>query len=158
MNKVILMGRLTRDPEIRYTQSQKAVATFTLAVERRVRRNADGQPPQQTADFIPIVAWDKTAELCGNYLTKGRQVLIEGRMQVRNYDAQDGSKRYVTEVIADNVEFIGSRSDGGAAPVNNNRAMNNGSGFQGGYQQTPPPAPDTAGFGTQLPADDDIPF
>lgn len=157
MNKVILMGRLARDPEIRYTQSTKAVATFTLAVDRRVRRSADGQPPQQTADFIPIVAWDKTAELCGNYLTKGRQVLIEGRMQVRSYDAQDGSKRYVTEVIADNVEFIGSRSDGGAAPMGNNRPVNNG-GFQSAPPQQAPMNQGPGSFGNPLPADDDIPF
>ena len=96
MNKVILAGRLTRDPEVRYTQSGKAVASFTLAVDRRFgRRNAEanGQP---TADFIPIVVWERLAEVCGNNLIKGSQVLVEGRMQVRSYDAQDGSKRYVT--------------------------------------------------------------
>ena len=94
MNKVILAGRLTRDPEVRYTQSGKAVASFTLAVDRRFgRRNAEanGQP---TADFIPIVVWERLAEVCGNNLIKGSQVLVEGRMQVRSYDAQDGSKRF----------------------------------------------------------------
>lgn len=96
MNKVILAGRLVRDPEVRYTQTGKAVASFTLAVNRRFSRSAD---QQQTADFIPIVVWDKLAEVCGNNLVKGSQVLIEGRIQIRSYDAQDGSKRYVTEVI-----------------------------------------------------------
>ena len=95
MNKVILAGRLVRDPEIRYTQTGKAVASFTLAVNRRFSRNTN---QEQTADFIPIVVWDKLAEVCSKYLFKGSQVLIEGRMQVRNYEAQDGSKRYVTEL------------------------------------------------------------
>ena len=96
MNIVILSGRLVRDPEIRYTQTGKAVASFTLAVNRRFSRNTN---QEQTADFIPIIVWDKLAEICSKYLFKGSQVLIEGRMQIRNYDAQDGSKRYVTEVI-----------------------------------------------------------
>ena len=106
MNKVILAGRLARDPEIKYTQSGKAVASFTLAVNRRYRKEGSNQP---TADFIMIVAWDKLAEIVGNHLTKGSQIAIEGRMQVRSYDAQDGSKRYVTEVVANEVEFMGSK-------------------------------------------------
>ena len=104
MNKVILAGRLARDPEVRYTQSGKAVASFSLAVNRRVGR---GQDPQ--ADFIPIVAWEKTAEVVGQYLAKGSQVLVEGRMQIRSYEAQDGSKRYVTEVIIQDIEFMGNK-------------------------------------------------
>lgn len=107
MNKVILIGRLVKDPEIRYTQSGKGVASFVLAVDRRFSKEG-----QQTADFIPIVAWNKLAEICGNNLVKGRRISVEGRMQVRNYDAQDGTKRYVTEVIADEVEFLDSRKDG----------------------------------------------
>ena len=121
MNKVILVGRLTRDPEVRYTQSGTAVATFTLAVDRRfARRDAnDGRP---TADFIPIVAWRKLAEICGNNLVKGRRIGVEGSMQVRSYDAQDGSKRYVTEVVVQSMEFCGKKGDnagqgaGSAAP------------------------------------------
>jgi single-strand DNA-binding protein len=108
MNKVILAGRLARDPEVRYTQSGKAVASFSLAVNRRHSKNAE----QQTADFIPIVAWEKLAEICSTNLQKGRQVLVEGRMQVRNYEAQDGSKRYVTEIIAQDIEFIGHKPQG----------------------------------------------
>lgn len=81
MNKVILAGRLVRDPELRYTQTGKAVASFTLAVNRRFSHNNE----QQTADFIPIIVWDKLAEVCSKHLFKGSQVLIEGRMQVRNY-------------------------------------------------------------------------
>ena len=112
MNKVILAGRLTKEPEVRYTQTGVAVASFTLAVNRRFSKD-------KTADFIPIIVWDKIAEIVGNNLVKGSRVLIEGRIQIRSYDAQDGSKRYVTEVIAHDVEFMGSKPklDGGAVPV-----------------------------------------
>lgn len=112
MNKVILIGRLVKDPEIRYTQSGKGVASFVLAVDRRFSKEG-----QQTADFIPIVAWNKLAEIIGNNLTKGRRISVEGRMQVRNYDTQDGTKRYVTEVIADEVEFLDSKRDGQARDI-----------------------------------------
>lgn len=88
MNKVILSGRLVRDPEIRYTQTGKAVASFTLAVNRRFSRNTN---QEQTADFIPIIVWDKLAEICSKYLFKGSQVLIEGRMQIRTYNSRYGT-------------------------------------------------------------------
>lgn len=154
MNKVILMGRLTRDPEVRYTQNGKAVATFTLAVDRRLRRGTD-TAQQQTADFIPIVAWDKQAELCGNYLTRGSQLLVEGRMQVRSYEAQDGSKRYVTEVILNEMDFVGKKSDNAGM---GNAHMDGNEGFHRASSSSMPAggAPET--FGNPLPADDDIPF
>ena len=104
MNKVILIGRLAKDPEVRYTQSGKAVASFPLAVNRPWSK--DGK---QTADFIPIIAWQKLAEIVGNNLIKGAQISIEGRMQVRSYDAQDGSKRYVTEIVANEIEFLSAK-------------------------------------------------
>ena len=148
MNKVILAGRLTRDPEVRYTQSGKAVASFTLAVDRRFgRKNAEanGQP---TADFIPIVAWRKLAEICGNNLIKGRRISVEGRIQVRSYEAQDGSKRYVTEIVADEIEFLDSRS-----------SVQHEGGFGAG---APAPQPqskpaDAGSFGPSIP-DEEIPF
>ena len=102
---------MTRDPEVRYTQSGTAVCTFTLAVDRKFAKKDSGQP---TADFIPIVAWRKLAEIIGNNLVKGRRISVEGRIQVRSYDAQDGSKRYATEIVADEVEFLDSRSQTGA--------------------------------------------
>jgi len=108
MNKVFLIGRLTRDPELRYTSSNIPSATFSLAVDR----NFTNQNGEREADFINIVVWRKQAENVKNYLTKGSQVAIDGRIQTRTYDAQDGSKRYVTEVVADNVQFL-SRSNGG---------------------------------------------
>jgi len=100
MNKVILVGRLAQDPEVRYTQSGKAVASFTIAVNRF---SGGGQ---KEADFIPIVAWEKLAETCGNNLTKGQRVLVEGRLQIRSYETNDGQKRRVAEVIAQNIEFL----------------------------------------------------
>lgn len=115
MNKVILIGRLARDPEMRTTQSGLATTTFTVAVSRNFAGSNNGP----TADFISCVAWRRQAENIAKYCTKGSQVAVEGRIQTRNYDAQDGTKRYVTEIIADNVTFIGSRPNG-----NNNSANN----------------------------------
>lgn len=102
LNKAILIGRLTADPELRYTQSGTAVANFRIAVDRPFTNQAG----EREADFIPIVVWDKLAETCANYLNKGRLVAIEGRIQVRSYDAQDGSRRWVTEVVANDVRFL----------------------------------------------------
>ena len=102
MNKIILLGRLTRDPEVRYTSTGKVVCQFTLAVDRPFA-NQEGQ---READFIPVVIWGKQAETCGNYLSKGQRVLVEGRLQIRSYNAKDGGKRWITEVIADHFEFI----------------------------------------------------
>lgn len=111
MNKIILLGRLTADPEVKYTNTGKAVAQFTLAVNRPIK-NAEGN---YEADFINVVVWNKTAEVVGNHIQKGQRLLVEGRLQIRNYTAQDGSKRYVTEVIADRVEFIEYKDKNGTA-------------------------------------------
>ena len=102
MNKIILLGRLTRDPEVRYTSTGKVVCQFSLAVDRPFA-NQEGQ---READFIPVVIWGKQGETCGNYLTKGQRALVEGRLQIRSYNAKDGGKRWITEVIADHFEFI----------------------------------------------------
>ena len=107
MNKCIELGRLTKDPEIRYTTNGKVVATFTLAVDRPFL-NQEGQ---READFIPVVVWGKAAELVGNSCGKGHRLLVEGRLQIRNFDAKDGTKHWVTEVIASNVEFIERKSE-----------------------------------------------
>ena len=109
MNKVILIGRLKRDPELRYTGSNIPTATFSIAVNRTFTNQAG----EREAEFINVIVWRKQAENCKNYLTKGSQVAIEGRIQTRNYDGQDGKKVYVTEVVADNVEFLGSRNSSG---------------------------------------------
>jgi single-strand DNA-binding protein len=101
LNRVILIGRLTADPELRYTANGQAVASFTLAVDRPVRQGAEKQ-----ADFIPIVTWGKTAESATQYLSKGRLIAVEGRMQIRSFQTQDGSKRKVAEVVALGVRFL----------------------------------------------------
>lgn len=109
MNKVVLIGRLTKDPEVKFTQqSGTAVTQFTLAVNRRIKKETG-----PTADFIPIVVWGKTAENCGNYLHKGSQASVSGRIETRSYKAQDGTNRYVTEVIAEEVQFLDSKNTGG---------------------------------------------
>ena len=106
MNKVFLIGRLTRDPELRYTGNNTAVATFSLAVNRAF----SNQQGEREADFINIVVWRKQAENVKNYLSQGSQVAIDGRLQTRSYEDNNGQKRYVTEVVADNVEFLGSKN------------------------------------------------
>ena len=102
MNKIVVLGRLTKDPEVRYTPSQKVVASFTLAVDRPFT-TPDGK---READFIPVVVWGKAAELVGNSCAKGHRLLVEGRLQIRNFDAKDGTKHWVTEIISQNIEFI----------------------------------------------------
>ena len=106
MNRVILVGRFARDPELRSTNTGKSVATFSLAVDRRFKQ--EGQPE---ADFFNIVAWGKQAETICQYLGKGRQIALTGRLQSRSYEAQDGTKRYVTEVVMEEFDFIGNKSD-----------------------------------------------
>jgi len=102
MNKVVINGRLTKDAELKFAQGTgTAVATFTVAVNRRFKR--EGQPE---ADFIPIVVFGKTAEACANHTAKGKLISVSGAIQTRNYEAKDGTRRYVTEIIADEVDFI----------------------------------------------------
>ncbi|WP_440114976.1 single-stranded DNA-binding protein [Paenibacillus sp. QZ-Y1] len=118
LNRVILIGRLTRDPELRYTPAGVAVTQFTLAVDRPFT----SQGGEREADFIPVVTWRQLAETCANYLRKGRLAAVEGRIQVRNYENNEGKRVYVTEVIADNVRFLESANrdnngGGGGQPV-----------------------------------------
>lgn len=124
INRVVLIGRLTKDPELRYTPNGIAVTTFTLAVSRSYA-NQNGE---RQADFINIQAWRKTAENVANYLSKGSLVGIDGRIQTRNYEGQDGKRVYVTEVVADTVQFLESKKkdDGqvGQAPGQNYQSPN----------------------------------
>ncbi len=110
MNRVCLVGRLTAKPELRYTNSQIAYCRFTVAVNRTFS-NAQGQ---READFISVIVWRKQAENLVNYLDKGSQVSIDGRIQTGSYTAQDGSKRYTTDVVADNVQFLDPKRGGSA--------------------------------------------
>ena len=143
VNKAILIGNLGKDPELRYTPSGKAVATFPLATTERWT-GQDGQKNESTT-WHNIVAWGRQAEVIKEYLVKGRQMYVEGRIANRSYDDKDGNKRYVSEVVVQNFQFIGSR--GGAGGGSEDRDFN----------QTPPadtgsPAPDTSG------TEDDLPF
>lgn len=130
MNKVILIGRLARDPELRTTPSNISVATFSIAVSRPFTQ-AGVQPE---TDFINCVVWRRGAENLAKYCRKGSQIAVEGRIQTRNYTANDGSKRYVTEVLCENVTFLGSKADNqgnadnyqnNSYVPNNNYAMDN---------------------------------
>ena len=145
MNKIVILGRLTKDPEVRYTPSQKVVCAITLAVDRPFLN----QQGQREADFIPVVLWGKAAELCGNSCAKGHRLLIEGRLQIRSYDGKDGQRRWITEVIASSMEFIERKADaarGQQAPAAN----------------AAPPAnrqPDAwDAMGTPEPYDEEVPF
>ena len=121
LNKVLLIGNLTRDPELRYIPSGSAVTTFTVAVNR-VYKDQSGEKKEQTS-FIRVVVWGRRAEVCGEYLSKGSPVFVEGRLQSRDWQTQDGQKRNTVEVIADNIQFLRGASSKGAS----------------GQQATPPP-------------------
>ncbi len=112
LNKIILMGRLTRDPELRHTQTGVSVASFTLAVDRDFKNRDTGE---KATDFIDVVAWRNTAEFVSKYFSKGRLAVVEGRLQLRDWTDRDGNKRRSAEVVADNVYFADSRRDGDAS-------------------------------------------
>lgn len=131
MNKVILMGRLTRDPDIRYSQSGMAVARYTLAVDRRFSRNNENGGDQQTADFIGCVAFGKSAEFAEKYLHQGTKLAVTGRIQTGSYTNRDGQKVYTTDVVVEDQEFAESK---------NAAAQSMG----GGYRQESRPAPGMA--------------
>ncbi|MGF7033477.1 single-strand DNA-binding protein [Paenibacillus mucilaginosus] len=130
LNRVVLICRLTRDPELRYTPAGVAVTQFTLAVDRPFTTGG-----QREADFIPVVTWRQLAETCANYLRKGRLAAVEGRIQVRNYDNNEGRRVYVTEVIADNVRFLESPNAGSGAGSagSEGRGGSSGNGHPGSY-------------------------
>lgn len=131
MNRVILTGRLGGDPELKQTQSGVAVCQFRLAVERKFK-GADGK---RETGWINIVAWRNTAEFCARYLKKGAKIGVEGMIQTRSYDAQDGSKRYVTEVVADGVEFCESRRDGAPPPSDADAPRQANSSMPAGFEE-----------------------
>ncbi len=156
MNKAILIGNLTRDPELRTTSNGTPVCTFTIAINRRFAN----QQGVREADFLSIVTWRQLAELCHRYLAKGRKVAVEGSLQSRSYDAQDGTKRYVVEVVADQVEFLSS-PQGQAEPSYQQEAPHSSEPPQArSYQPKFEPqegATASGGFGDPA-DDDDLPF
>lgn len=137
MNKIILLGRLTKDPEVRYTQSGKVVTQITIAVNRPHQKDK----PQE-ADFIPVIFWGKAAEMVGNYFAKGERILVTGRLQIRTYDDKQGVKRWVTEVVSSEFpEFIETKKDKG-------NSGNSGSQGNRGFEN----------LGSAEPFDEEIPF
>ena len=154
MNKVFLIGRLSRDPELRNTSSGTPVCQINVAISRPV---SQGSEPQ--TDFINVVVWNKQAENVAKYLSKGRQIAVEGRIQTRNYDNSEGKRTYVTEVIASNVEFLGSAND-------NNKATTNSPSNENPFDEMEPPMETTsvdndpfANFGElDKISDNDLPF
>lgn len=133
VNKVILVGNLGKDPELRYTPSGAAVATFSLATTNPFK---DKEGNKQT-EWHNIVAWRQLAEICGKFLHKGKQVYIEGRIQTRSYDDRDGNKRYITEIVADQMQMLGSRDDNqGGGGQGYNQGSNRSGGSQGYNQGT----------------------
>ncbi|MBQ7795187.1 MAG: single-stranded DNA-binding protein [Lachnospiraceae bacterium] len=154
MNKVILMGRLTRDPEVRYSQGERsmAIARYTLAVDRRGRRSQDGDQGQ-TADFINIVAFDRAGEFAERYFRQGMRVLVTGRIQTGSYVNKDGQRVYTTDIIVEDQEFADSKGQGsdnstfGGNSYGGGNTFGGGSTFggnRGGYQQATRPAPSSA--------------
>lgn len=117
-NKAILIGNLTKDPELKYIPSGTAVANFTVAVSRSYAAK-DGEKKEEVA-FIRVVVWGKLAEICNEYLKKGQPVFVEGRIQTRSWDGPDGQKRYATEILAENVQFLGSKQSGSSASEKTN--------------------------------------
>lgn len=140
INKVIIIGRLGNDPEVRYTPSGAAVAKFSVATSEEWKDKNTGEKKERT-EWHRITAWGKLGEICGEYLAKGRQVYVEGRLQTSSYDDKDGVKRYSTEIVASDVQFLGSKESGGGRS-------------SGGA----PPRESFGGQGGPPPADDDIPF
>lgn len=164
LNTVILIGRLTKDPDLKYTPAGVAVAQFTLAVDRPF---TSGENQQREADFIPIVTWRQLAETVANYTRKGRLVAVEGRIQVRNYENNEGKRVYVTEIIANNVRFLdkapenaqegagGSRGGGGS----NNSYGGGGGGYGSGGGGRNNNSDPFSGDGKPIDiSEDDLPF
>ena len=151
MNKVFLSGNLTRDPEVRYTQSGKAYARMGIAVNRPFSK-------EKVVDFFNLVAWDKTAEFCGRYLLKGSRILVEGRLQTSNYENKDGVKVNAVDIMVDNIEFAGSRpaGDGGGKPSDNNYGKRDN--YDSNRDSAPKRNNDYDDFGGEPIDPDDTPF
>jgi len=157
VNKAILVGNLGKDPELRYTPSGTAVCTFSLATTDRFK-NKQGEQQDRT-EWHNIVVWAGLAEICGKYLTKGKQVYIEGRIQNRSYDDRDGNKRYISEIVANEMQMLSRSGDqgggsGGGSSYSNDNNKNNSGGRPNSPAENFSSAPQEPPFNP----DDDIPF
>ncbi len=170
VNKVILLGRLGQDPELKYTPSGAAVCNFSLATSETWTDKNSGQKNEKT-EWHRIVVWGKLAELCNQYLAKGRQAFVEGRLQTRSWDDQNGQKRYKTEILGLSFQFLDSNNN--SSNNNSGGASNYGEppmGIDDGFNQSAPnnsfdqsqsfstPAPQQATPQPNMPIDDDLPF
>lgn len=157
LNHIVVMGRLTRDPELRYTSSQVAVASFTVAVDRDFS-GRDGAERQ--TDFIDVVAWRQTGEFVSKYFTKGSMAVVSGRLQIRDWTDRDGNKRRTAEIVADNVYFGESKRRDDGAPRTENSGYQRGSGSYGGnsYGGGFDKAPAEGGFDDLSDVDGELPF
>jgi len=151
LNKVVLCGRLTADPELRQTNSGIAVVRFTLAVNRRATRNADGTQGQPQADFISVVAWRERAEFISRYFRKGSALCITGSIQTSSWQDQQGQKRYATEVVADEAMFVDSKNESGNASAGGQYGADS---YNAPSYSSPAGAPNFE----ELKTDDDLPF
>jgi single-strand DNA-binding protein len=173
INKAIIVGNLGRDPEMRYTQDGRAIANFSVATSREWRNRETNEKQEQT-EWHRIVAFGRLAEIIGQYLSKGRQVYIEGRIQTREWEDKEGNRRWTTEIVAEQMQMLGNRGTGGegggyqgSGAYGGGQAPQGGGGFGGGGSGTYAPqggsAPSGGGMppfggGPQGPPDDDIPF
>ncbi len=156
VNKVIIIGNLGRDPELRYTQGGSAVCQLNIATTRRYTNRTNEQVEE--TEWHRVVVWGKQAEHCSNYLSKGRQVYVEGRLQTRNYDDKDGVKRYSTEIVAETVQFLGGAGEarGGGRGADSGHRSGQSSGGGGGRPEESGTYQDN--YTPSDPSDDDIPF
>ncbi|MBC1481909.1 single-stranded DNA-binding protein [Listeria sp. FSL L7-1485] len=143
MNRVVLVGRLTKDPELRYTPAGVAVATFTLAVNRTFTN----QQGEREADFINCVVWRKPAENVANFLKKGSMAGVDGRVQTRNYEGNDGKRVYVTEIVAESVQFLEPRNSNGGGGNNYQGGNNNNNNYNNGGNNFGQATTNNGGFG-----------
>ena len=156
VNKVILVGRLGKDPELRYTPSGTAVATFTMATTENYK-DREGQKQEKT-EWHNIVAWRQLAEICGKFLHKGKQIYIEGKIQTRSYDDRDGNKRYITEIVVDQMQMLGSKDDGQQGGGGYGGQQDSGASQRGGQQKSGGGASKDDFEEPAFNPDDEIPF
>ncbi len=156
VNKAIIVGHLGSDPEVRYTQGGQAVASFNIATSETF--NDKNGERQERTEWHRIVAWGKLAELCGEYLKKGRQAYVEGRLQTRQWDDKDGNKRYTTEIVAQTVQFLGSRGDSAGDSAGGARQASAPRGPSPQQRPQQSRGDEAFNFGPPPVSDDDIPF
>lgn len=155
LNKVILMGRMVSDPELKRTTSNLSVASFSVAVGR----NYVKQGSERETDFINVVAWRQTAEFVCKYFSKGQLIALDGTLQTRSYKDRDGNNRYITEVVTDNVYFTGDRKNDNSSQQSTTKNTKQNNTKQSNNQYNNPPANNYGGYSDyEMPTDDDLPF